>query len=179
MDFIFDNIFIIILAASGLVQWWKSTQEAKKERENQRYPEAYDPEELEEFLGQAERRHARPAVPPPLPTAGESQVMPGVERNRVPTLKRSQSIPEAKAFTRAPHYQQEHEEELARQAALAEQLSGLKKVKKKQEPVLGNSRKKTTKPFVGGSLRDRLSNRRELRQAIVLKEILDKPIGLR
>lgn len=178
MDFIFDNLIIIIIAASGLVQWWKSTQEAKRERENPQ-PEEYLPPELEELLEQMERKPARPAVPPPLP-AGANPVPPSFDRSPVPTLKKAnRPTSEAKAFVNAPHYVEEAQQaELARQAAIAEQLSGLKQARKKQE-VIQSAQREKVKTVVSGSIRDRLKNRSELRQAFVLKEFLDKPVGLR
>ncbi|MES2980688.1 MAG: hypothetical protein V4727_00110 [Verrucomicrobiota bacterium] len=179
MDFIKDYIFIIIIVASALAQWWKSTQEAKKERENPYQPDSHIPRELEDLLEQVERKHPRPAVPPPLPR-GANPVPPSFDRSPVPALKKAnRPTSEAKAFVNAPHYQEEAlQAELARQAAIAEQLSGLKQAKKKQEVLLTAKREKA-KTVVYGSIRDRLKNRSELRQAFVLKEFLDKPVGLR
>lgn len=180
MDFILDNIYFIIIAAAGLVQWWKATQEAKKERENPSQSEEYMPRELEEFLEQAERRHVRPAVPPPLPH-GANPVPPSFERSPVPSLKKAnRPTSEAKAFVKAPHYIQEAQEaELARQAAIAEQLSGLKQAKKNKQETIQTANREKAKTVVSGSIRDRLKNRSELRQAFVLKEFLEKPVGLR
>jgi len=175
MDFIFDNLIILLIVASGLVKWWTTTQEAKRERENPPPTEEYDPGELEDFLEQAARNDPRPAVPPPLP-ANQSGPMPGVERSPVPNLRKKSSEPPPLVEMSGV------QAELARQAALAEQLKGLKQAKQartaKLAPILGE-RKKSALAGNTGSLRSRLGNRRELRQAIVLKEILDKPIGLR
>jgi hypothetical protein len=173
MDFIFDNLLILIIVASGIVKWWTSTQEAKKERENPQPQEEYDLEELEDFAEQAEGRYSAPAVPPPLPP-GDVGPMPGVERSSVPALRRKSSEPPSFDATSGV------EEELARQSALAEQLSGLKQARKaRTAKVASGGRKKSNSAFATGSLRSRLKNRRELRQAFVVKEILDKPIGLR
>lgn len=178
MDFIFDNIYIIIIAAAGLAQWWKSTQDAKKERENQP-SEEYLPQDVQEFLEQVGKRQPRAVVPPPLPK-GASPVPPRMDRSPTPMLKKAHKpTSEAKAFINAPHYiEEEQQAELARQAAIAEQLQGLRQVRKNQEVVLTEKREKA-KVVVSGSIRDRLRNRSELRQAFVLKEFLDKPVGLR
>ncbi len=190
MDFIIDNIYLLVLAAAGLAQWWKATQDAKKERENPQPPEDFDPEgfdpgELEEFIEEAERRQARAAVPPPVPSvppplpSGERGPMPGVERSPVPALKRKNAEPRSQTFTNAPGL----DDELARQAALAEQLRGLKHARIARPARiarLARGAEDSEKPvFAGGSLRSRLGSRRELRQAFVLKEILEKPVGLR
>ena len=186
MDFIFDNIIILIIAASGLARWWKATQDAKKERENPVEFESeskfeseyqYDAEELEEFIEQAERRQARAAVPPPLPV-GQHQAE--VKPSLPPVLQRSRKpeIEEFDPFSEAD----DHEKELARQAALAKRLSGLKEARKAREAPQDIRSSGPKKPRVKtpiGGLRSRLRSRQELRQAIVIKEILDKPVGLR
>lgn len=173
MDFIFDNLIILIIVASGLVKWWTDTQAAKKARENPQHGQEYDPQELEDFVEEAERRHPRPAVPPPLPIP-QSGPLPGVDRSPVPNLKR-------KSFER-PTFATPNgvEDELARQALLAEQLKGLKLAKRSRtvNPAFGEQKQKITAAPTG-RVRSRLANRRELRQAFVLKEILEKPISLR
>ena len=172
MNFILDNIIWLLAAAAGIVQWWKSTQEAKAERElaeeirRRRLAEASDEYEEEP---QYPRTGPRPAVPPPLPTSAPP-VIP-------PQRRAARSVPEGipVAFSDAS-------EELARQQALAEQVRELKKSKRNREG--GGARiSRPAVPQKAGpapsSLRARLSNKRELRQAFVLKEILDKPVGLR
>ncbi len=174
MDFVFDNIYIIVFVAAGLVQWWKATQNAKKEREEEQRTKKY-------FSGQVEeRRHSRPAVPPPLP-AGAHPVPPSFDRSPVPSLKKvNRPTSEAKAFVNAPHYIEEAQQaELARQAAIAEQLSGLKQARKNKQEAIQTAKREKAKTVVSGSIRDRLKNRSELRQAFVLKEFLEKPVGLR
>ena len=170
MDFIIDNIYLLILAAAGIAQWLKATQEAKKERENpQPKEDEFSLEELEEFIGQAERHHP---VPPPLPT-NDGGPMPGVERSPVPNLKKTNGPPSIAEMSR-------DEGELARQEAIATQLKGLRQAKQARVAKLSTDKKEkggsASRP---GTLRSRLGNRRELRQAIVLREILDKPVGLR
>ncbi len=172
MDFILDNIIWLLAAAAGIVQWWKSTQEAKAERalaeeiRRRRMEEATDGYEEEP---QYPRTAPRPAVPPPLPASGPPAIPPQRRAGR--------SVPEG-----IPVDFPEPSGELARQQALAEQVRELKKTKRNREG--GGMR--VTRPAVPqkagpapSSLRARLSNKRELRQAFVLKEILDRPVGLR
>lgn len=165
MDFIFENIYWLVIAAAGIVQWWKSTQEAKEEA--RRNAHDYDPDELEEFLEEAERAHPRPAVPPPLPQAAPVPA---------PALRRSAEPPplEFNPYEGVSG-------ELERQAKLAEQVKQLKQAKRQRSmeevPTSTSKRKRSVEST--GSLRSRLNNRRELKQAFVLKEILEKPIGLR
>ena len=71
-------------------------------------------------------------------------------------------------------------DELARQQALIDQAREFKRAK-------GARKSKEAKPAVArtvsgapsSSIRGRLHNRSELRSAFVLKEILEKPVGLR
>lgn len=174
MDLILDNIYFIIIAAAGLVQWWKTTQNAKKEREEEQRTKKY-------FSGQVEeRRQSRPVVPPPLP-AGANPTPPKLDRSPAPMLKKvDRAAAEAKAFVNAPHYIQEAQAaELARQAAIAEQLSGLKQARMNKQEAIQVEKREKAKTVASGSIRDRLKNRSELRQAFVLKEFLEKPVGLR
>ncbi|MGJ8644609.1 MAG: hypothetical protein ACSHX9_14460 [Luteolibacter sp.] len=172
MDFIFDNIIWFVMAAAGIVQWWKSTQEAKQvEREQEGRQQ--ERENYEEFIEEAESRIPNAAVPPPLP-AGGGDPMPGVERSPVPDLRRrgKREVAEASPIT-------EMNSELARQAALAEQISELKRAKKDSRPNFDIQKKKKTETSGGLGLKARLKNGQELKDAFVLKEILEKPVGLR
>lgn len=189
MDFITDNLIIILIIASGIAKFVTSLKEKKPDPRSERpLEDQLSSEELEEFLEEAERRHYEPVVPPPLPRAGTTPPLhkagtsapPQMERSPVPTLKKAnQAGVENKPSVGAARYQQEvMQEELARQVAIAEQLSGLKQARKKQEPPQTTLREPST-PVSSGSIRDRLKNRSELRQAFVLKEFLEKPVGLR
>lgn len=166
MDFIFENIYWLVLAAAGIAQWWKSTQEAKEEA--RRNTHEYDPDELEEFLEEAERANPRPAVPPPLPRN---------EPAPAPTLRRASAEPPPLEF----NSYEGASGELERQAKLAEQVKLLKQAKRQRSmdeaPTSASRKKKTVES--NSTLRSRLQSRRELKQAFVLKEILEKPVGLR
>ncbi len=174
MDFILDNIVWVIAAAAGLVQWWKSTQEAKAERQlaeeirRRRLEVGTDDYEEEP---QYPRPGPRPAVPPPIPSQPSGP--PAIPQVR----KATHSVPEG-----IPAPFPNSSQELARQQTLADQVRELKKTKRARKTggLLGSRSKPS--PATGpppSSLRGRLRNKRELRQAFVLKEILDKPVGLR
>lgn len=168
MDFIFENLIWLIAAAAGIVQWWKSTQEAKGEK--RRNTPEYSDEELEEYLEQEERAQPRPAVPPPLPHAAPAA-------SPAPLLRRrgAESPPVTVDLL------QGNSAELERQASLAEQMKLLKQAKRQHslEESSKSAYQKRKPAEVSTSLRGRLKNRMELRQAFVLKEILEKPLGLR
>lgn len=166
MDFISEYFYVIILIVGAIAQWLKSRSESKDSGGG------YHPEELEEFEREAEHRNARPAVPPPLPPSGGA--LPGLGRSPVPDLRRNSTSVAAAA---APYL--DASAELARQQALMDQAGEFKRAKiarkAKAAPILSPA--KAARPAVG--IRGRLHNRSEIRSAFVLKEILEKPIGLR
>jgi len=171
VDIITDNIFLIILLLVGAIsQWLKARGEARQNQDT-----GYDPADLEEMVEAAERRHSRPAVPPPLPPA--SFPLPaGSVIAPAPALRRKSRDPEAAAAF-------DTSSELARQQDMADKLKEMKRTRGARQineslmprnRSLGDSIAAT-----GFSLKARLGNGRELRQAFVLKEILEKPVGLR
>lgn len=174
MDIIRDNIFLIILLIVGAIsQWLKARAEAKQGQE----PD-YDPADFEEMIEEAERRHSRPAVPPPLPPNALPHPAPATAGGAVapaPSLRRKPRETEQAAF--------DNSSELARQQEIADRLKEMKRTRGARE--ISDSlqpRKQTATQAAsasGHSLKQRLGNTRELRQAFVLKEILEKPVGLR
>ena len=172
MDIILDNIFLIILLLVGAIsQWIKARADARQEQDP-----GFDPSELEEMIEEAERRQARPAVPPPLPPAAfplphGSSVAPAPNLRRA--SREAVAPPAAAAFDTSS--------ELARQEQIAEQLKELKRSRGARETgdaLIPRHRDRRASP-AGASLHARLGNRQELRQAFVLKEILEKPMALR
>ena len=169
MDIILDNIFLIILLLVGAIsQWLKARADAKQGQEP-----GYDPAELEEMFEEVERRQSSPAVPPPLPPA--FPVPHGSTAAPVPNLRRtSRDAPIAAAAF-------DTSSELARQEQIAEQLKELKRTRGARETgdaLIPRNRGRGA-ASAGSSLKSRLGNRNELRQAFVLKEILEKPIIMR
>ena len=171
MDFFFDNVFVIILLFVGAIsQWLKARGEARQSQDP-----GYDPADLEEMMQEAERHYSRPAVPPPLPPNAFPQP-PGSVIAPTPALRRKsrEAEPAPTAFDTAS--------ELARQQQLADKLREMKRTRGARE--IGDSLLPQKRPgrdvssTSGVSLKSRLGNRKELRQAFVLKEILEKPVGL-
>ena len=174
MDIIRDNIYLIILLFVGAIsQWLKARGEARQNQDP-----GYDPADLEEMLEEAEPRHSRPAVPPPLPPHAFPQP-PGsmVAPTPAPALRRKSREAEAAptAFDTSS--------ELARQQQLADKLKEMKRTRGAREisdSLLPQKRSLADVGTVSGvSLKSRLRSREELRQAFLLKEILEKPVALR
>ena len=172
MDFFFDNIFIIILLFVGAIsQWLKARGEARQNQDP-----GYDPADLQEMMQEAERRHSRPAVPPPLPPHTFPQP-PGGMIAPAPALRRKsrEAEPVPTAFDTSS--------ELARQQQLADKLKEMKRTRGAREMSDSQLPRKRSLADVstvsGVSLKSRLRSREELRQAFLLREILEKPVALR
>lgn len=174
MDFILDNIFIIILLFVGAIsQWLKSRGEAAQDKDP-----GFDPTDFEEMIEEAERRQSLPAVPPPLPSPVFNRPQQGPAATPVPALRRSQreaARPAAATYDSGA--------ELARQEGLAKELKEMKRAKGARataDQAIPRIRPAgTSGPIAATTLNARLRSRRELRQAFVLREILEKPLGLR
>lgn len=172
MDIITDNIVLILfLIVGAIVQWLKSRGESQQQKQDT----GYDPADIEEMIEEAEHRRIRPAVPPQLPPAAFPHPA-GTVVAPAPALRRKPREPEAAtAFDTSS--------ELARQQDIADKLKEMKRTRGAREiseSVLSGGRPTATPiPATSASLKSRLSNRRELRQAFILKEILEKPAGLR
>lgn len=154
-QFIIDNIKILIFVGAAVLWVIGKIAEAKKKQQEPQ-DEPWSPEEDDGYDYEDERQPDfqpyHPAVPPPLPRAVAPPVLPAEDR------------------------------ELARQRAMQERLSALRKertsvAKAARKPKMA---KTTTTPTASPSLlKERLRNRTELRRAIVMREILDPPVGLR
>lgn len=155
MDFILDNIKVVIGLVIAFFWIVGKISEAKKKRAEQQpwappddgeYPpqEYYEPEEPEAYR--------RPMVPPPLPQ-----------------------------FVAAD------DGELTRQRVMHERLNALRKEKGSNGKAKGAFPAKSranTKPVKAAaasfpSIKAHLRDPREIRRAIVIKEILDPPVALR
>lgn len=176
MDIITDNIVLILfLIVGAIVQWLKARGESREQGQDP----GYDPADIEEMIEEAERRRSRPAVPPPLPPAAFPHPAGTVVAPApAPALRRKSREPEA-----APAAAFDTTAELARQQEIADKLKEMKRTRGAREindSVLTRKRPAGDPvPATGFTLKFRLGNRRELRQAFVLKEILEKPVGLR
>jgi len=155
MDFIFDNIKILIFVGAAVLWVVGKIAEAKKKQQEQQQGQPWSPADDDGYdydeAPQSAPPPYRPMVPPPLPRAAVAP----------------------------PDFPSE-DRELARQRAMQERLSALRK----ERTAVSKASKKPVKakaaPMVSpSSLKARLRDRRELRRAIVMREILDPPVGLR
>ncbi len=166
MDWVLENLQVVGAIVVAAAYWLNQAREAKAaEKERQRRAAEGLPEEEEEFEFEEEEIEAevmgRRAVPPPL-----VQVKP-------PALP----VP--------PVLTQDNSTELQRQEQLMDRLRQVR-AERSASPASGaaaTQRKVAAKgkgvvSAVPIGLKARLRNRGEVRRAMVLKEILGKPMGL-
>jgi hypothetical protein len=167
MDWIFDNFQIVALVGIALASWIKSRMDAKAaEREERQAREEMG--EGEEIFGPEEaweepppRQPAPPplhrAVPPPVPTAAQYEAeleAAALLKHQMDLQERLRQIRETKASTSGG-------------AAVT-----------RARVAASQSHAAAAAPVKSG-LRSALRNRSEIRRAVVLREILGPPLGLR
>jgi hypothetical protein len=150
MSWILEHLQIVFIVIIGLVSIVKSTLEAKEKARREQSGE-------DDFFPDEDFQSASPSIPPPLPDAG---------------YERAVAYEEAKAL--------KHQQDLA---------DRLRQIRETKATTVGGaaatrlrlSQKGQAKKKVSVSLpiRQRLRNPVELRQAFVMREILDTPVGLR
>ena len=154
MDFIFDNLKIIIGLLVAVFWIIGKISEAKRaSQEGQPQPQ---PWEADEDYENWEPEQVPRDQPPPIPQF----------RNAPP--------PPLPVFVAAP------DEELQRQRVMHERLASIRS-EKRSGPMKKIAAKKPAAPaaLVSPSIKARLRDRKELRRAFVMREILDPPVSLR
>ncbi len=202
MDWIFDNLQILFVVAAGVAYWINSMRQAKEEAENERNQ---PPVDLEEVFGPDFDFDAPPprgeepqqtevflpppvaASPPPIP----SQAPKSSQRERRDFPQASPS-PQRPKSPHQPGGQEAVNAELERQRHLEERIRALRQKRDSrssgaaatQRSVVAKRAAKQggvpdVEPIALDGIRSRLRSSREARRAVVLREILDKPVGMR
>jgi len=160
MDWIFDHFQIVLIVALAFASWVKSRQEAKQAEREAR--EAGELPDMGDIFGPEEswqpEAEPMPNQPPPVPSRSARSALPAQE----PVANR----------------------ELERQNALREQLRQIREAKTITTGNAAATRERTnakgkTAAPVATSLRGMLRNRSELRKAVITREVLGTPVGLR
>jgi hypothetical protein len=160
MDWIFDHFQIVLIVALAFASWVKSRQEAKQAEREAR--EAGELPDMEEIFGPEEswQPDTEPMTnqPPPVPTYSSQSELPEQDpephrehQRQNPLREQLRQIREAKAITTG-------------NAAVTRERA--------------NAKGKAAAP-VATSLRGMLRNRSELRKAVITREVLGTPVGLR
>lgn len=161
MDWLLEHLQLVILAGLGLAGWLKTRYDAQQ---------AESDESGTDFPTQPPAM-PRPFVPPPLERS---------TRQPPPLRSTSPAIPAAA---------QDFSEELRRQQEIEDRLRAIRASRSNKAVSTGGAvatrariaargKEQTARPPIT-TLRQRLHNRAEIRAAIVLREILDRPVGLR
>lgn len=163
MQWILEHFQFVVIVALALGSWLKNRWDAKKEAE-----QSYDPREVFGAPGEVEWG-APNAYPPPL--AG-SRVPP-----KLPPRLPSVVVPPTVDADAVLKHQQELAERL-RQIREARAATGGAGTVPRARPARGPA---SPAPVAAGAshLKSRLRNPRELRNALIMKEILDRPVSLR
>lgn len=157
MDWIRDHLQIVVIVLLALGSWIKSRMDAKAAEQQETYePEPEPPPMME--------RRREPSVPPPL-------VIPSAPP-RIPMAEYEKAREAAETLK----HQQDLEARLREIRETKANTSGGAAVTRARV-----ASKRLGKPtaVVPVSLRSRLRDQSEVRRAIVMREILDPPLGLR
>jgi hypothetical protein len=178
MSWILEHLNLVIVGVLVLGSFLKSRLDALNRDDE-------EPENLPEYeVLEDHRRQAPPSipyVPPPLErTPPPIVIQRSVEPPRVFAATRSQSGAMTASADEAASILQKQRDIQERLRVIREAHPAKTDLKSPSRPMM-TVRKRT--PVVSGStpssLRARLRNPAELRRAIVLREILDRPVGLR
>jgi type IV secretory pathway VirB10-like protein len=159
MDWIFDNFQFVAIAAIVVGSLVKQFLEARAEE--RRVREEMERNPPEEVFGPDDEWETVPTAPPPM-----------MRRPSPPPL------------AQPPPLRRDHEAEeavLRRQAEMQERLHLAREAKeaKAREAAAAKPAGTSAKPVRDAGLRGALANRAETRRALVLREILGPPVGLR
>lgn len=162
MDWIFDNFQILAIVGLALASWLKARSDAKaaKREEQETRRELEEPEDV--FGPEQEWREPQQWSPPPMPP---------------PLVVTPPPIPVASL---------EAEEELKHQMQIQERLRQIRESKAVTSGGAAATRTRAasrqtgyTESAVPASLRGVLRKRGEIRRAVILREVLGPPLGLR
>lgn len=183
MNWILEHLQIVFVAILVIGSLLKTMWEAKANREAEREVpwEPREPVPLDE--DKSYRKHV-PGTPPPLPSDQQQpppRPRPESRVARAPVKRKDPAVAAAEAVAR-----EEAARMLKHQQNLAAHLQQLRETKASVSGGAAATRARVearnarSKPFPEStSLKTRMKSRAELRRAIIMREILDPPVGLR
>ena len=205
MDWIFDNLQILVFIAAGVAFWLNSLRQAREEAE-QDHEHDDRPVDVEEIFGPNFDFNERPPqsevfLPPPVTTSQAPAAPPPLPGQAAqPRVSHARDFPTGSPMPQrpvSPHQTptpDSHSAELERQRKLDERLRSLRQhrdsrptgaaatqrsVEAKRAARKGVVAEEAADPTSLGGIRSRLRSSREARRAIVMREILDTPVGMR
>lgn len=185
MDFIFDKFYIIAIAVVAIVSWFKKRSEAKYEEEEERRVREEMIRGLEE-ISQHSSSH-RPSQPPVLPTSRSAHPMPKAHGQRppAPPLPQSHTQQPVHAVVQPQEdFELIHQRDIQERFAEAQRVNQLAKDQANPSKRNRNSKdndygNQTAAPSTAQKgLRGILNDRKSIRRAMVLREVLGPPVAL-
>jgi len=187
MDFIFDNFYVIAIVVVAIVSWIKKRSEAKYDEEEQRRVREEMIRGLEEMSQHSSP--PRPAQPPVTPKGRQVPPMPKAHGQRPPAPPLPQthvSNPAHAVVQPEENFELIHQRDIQERFAEAKRVNQLakdqanqfkdKRNRSSKEPDYNN---KVTSPTTAQSgLRGILGDRKGIRRAMVLREVLGPPVAL-
>lgn len=184
MDWIFENLQIVIAIGAGIAYMVNSIRQSRHAREEEAKPEHgedyFGPDfDFGESPQASPAPSQRPLMPPPLQRERAKRTPSTVP----PVIARGAG---SKTAT-APKFVPASENELHRQQAIFDKLAELRQESAASKSLLQERRPKLRRPKPAlaekvvnlHSVKNRLRNSKEARHGIIMREILDRPIGLR
>jgi hypothetical protein len=183
VDWIFDHPQILLLIILGVGSMLKSTIEGRAKKAAER--DFTEERETRPPIDQdTSYRKVMPSVPPPVQQSDRPPPLPGT--HHTPSPKKRRKVKPASIAPASFSAAEEAAGILKHQRDLAERLRQIRDTKATTTGGAAATRarvasKGTKSPQTLGpvSLRKRLANPAEVRRAFVLKELLDRPVGLR
>ena len=195
MDWIFDNLQIVLAVAAAFAYWLTQRKQAEQEGDEERGPEAEqfptrvdgelaDEERARRIRDEIRRKIAERSGGLPIPPPAEAEPPPLYRREPEPPPVR----PRPQPMPVEPQVAARQEEDpwksvWAQQQKLQEQMKALNDARRKAKEFVNPQTAAVAPrsvPLVrGASLREELGDRDRLRRAIILREVIGPPVGLR
>ena len=181
MDFIFDNFYVIAIAVIAIVSWFKKRSEAKYNEEEERRVREEMIRGLEEMSqhSSSPRPIQHPVMPaPPMPKAHS-------QRPPAPPLPQTHVSQPAHAVVQPQeNFELIHQRDIQERFAEAKRVNQLAKDQANQSKRNRSSKdgdygnKAPSLSTAQKGLRGILSDRKDIRRAMVLREVLGPPVAL-
>ncbi|MBW7895286.1 MAG: hypothetical protein H3C27_09255 [Opitutaceae bacterium] len=194
MDWIFDNLQIVLAVAAAFAYWLTQRKQAEQEENEERGPETEqfptrvdgelaDEERARRIREEIRRKIAERAggMPLPPPAVPEPPPLYRREPEPQPVRPRPQPVP-VEPQASAPQAEDPWKSVWVQQQKLQEQMKALADTRRKANEFVSPQAATAPKsvPLVRGvSLREELGDRDRLRRAIILREVIGPPVGLR
>jgi len=202
MDWIFENLQILFVIAAGVAYWLNNMRQAKAEAEEEREHEQ-NPVDLDEVFGpdfdfNSPPQHTEVFLPPPVSAGPQGAAPPPLPARRQQASQRERrefpqgaQAPQRPKSPNQPPVQETINAELERQRNLEQRIRALRQNREGRSSGAAATQRSVAaeraarkgavdaEPTSIGGIRSRLRDSREARRAVVLREIIDSPVGMR